>query len=281
MKKILIIIAFSALALSSCRTIEYPTLEECRRDAKNYSDKLAKVEKKIQAYAPAIPESGEIVVELQKKALDELALRLSNSSDEDISITFLEKKGFLEDNGNLAGLKYKNFLDINGGNLKLDLKKFKFDKLDSDRLYGMIEIEGKGRLSVSGKYAGIPASASPEVEVYLCEPIAFKIKTGENAVAQLVPERRTLLLKVKLYIKMLEWRIPWYEEIPLELTDVVKPINIPLALSSSTLLPLPVAGMEGVKNTEFRVSFLNPKITLRGGEIRYGTDIELKRAAGD
>ena len=153
------------------------------------------------------------------------------------------------------------------------------NKLHQNKVDGMIELEGKGFISVSGKYTGIPASASPEVELYLNEAISMELLPTDTGYVLLKPVPKDIILKIKFSINLLGWKIPYYQEIPLKFAEMMKPVAFPLAVNTDVTFPLPAQkfGNDKVEMVPYQMIFHKTKVSGVNTKIEYRTDIDLKR----
>ncbi len=117
------------------------------------------------------------------------------------------------------------------------------------------EIEGTGTIRVSGKYSGVMAGSSPQVHFYLDEQIQFVVTAADSDYIRLNPVPKTVLLKTKITINLLGWNVPYYQEIPLQAADLIKPVLIPSALRSEIVFPIP-ASQYGDQRLEYVKRFL-------------------------
>ena len=87
------------------------------------------------------------------------------------------------------------------------------------------------------------------------------------------------MLKSKVLISLLGWNIPYYKEIPLQATDLIKPVLIPSALRSEIIFPLPAA-QYGSQRLEFVKRYLRfSKSSVRANDngLEYRSNIDFEK----
>ena len=264
--------------LISCNSYNLPPKEESVREIEQIRLKLGKLDAEINSKVSGRIEKDLHIV-IKQSAINNLLTKVANSRKDDLVLFFSRTIGLIKEEKSILNIKYSNYVNIDTGHISINLKKFTFDKIDNNRISGIFEIEGKGNISVTGKYSGIPASVSPDVELYLFENISFLISNNSNGNLILTPYPKTMKLKTKISINLLAWKIPWYQEVELQLTDLIKPLEIPVAISPEIKFPLPneQAGKGNVQFTDYKVELKNTDIRLIPGIIDYQTNLQFNK----
>ena len=275
MKNLLILLA-AALALVSCRSVDFPTVEESQKIIDLNKHKIDSLNTLVESRKPAIKLDSDLQMNLSLSSVNKVIEPVANSKQEDISVTFRETKPLFKEDKNIFGISYTNYLNVDGGNISVNLKKFRFDRLIQNKIDANIELEGKGNISVSGKYTAIPASATPLIELYLYEPITFLVLPDGRGSLILKAEPKRMVLKTKTSIKLLEWYVPWYQEVPLELTDLIQPVILPLGFKTEIGFPLPSSknGNEKIEMAPYLINLNDTKLVLENNKIEFKTNVD-------
>ena len=223
----------------SCSTIDLPTVEESNKVIMLSKDKLEEAEKMINSKSAELPHGYNVDIKVQKDMINRVLSSVANDRKQDITINFLKTKNLIKDDKNVLGIEYTNFIDVDKGKVDMDLKTFKVNKMENNKVEATIEIEGNGDISLSGKNTGISASVTSGVDLYLKDNVEFKIESKENGNILLKPVPKKLRLKTKFSIAILKWNLPWREEIELEFADILSPIPVPMTLATEVDLPFP------------------------------------------
>ncbi len=277
MKNILFLINI-VLILQSCSSIDLPSLEQSQADILKYKEEIKQSEAMIANISNTLPQGNNMIMNIKLESLNKVIEKITSNRIEDITIILPAKKQFMNEDKSVLGIKYSNYLNIDTGTVRLDLKKLKFDKFENNKIYATLEIEGSGNVKVSGKYIGVPASINPNIVFYLNEQFTLDAITS-NGTLTLKPLKKTMKLKTKISIKLLEWSVPYYQEIPLEITDLMKPITFPLAVPSLVMFPLPAEtfNTNKLEFAPFSVELKNTTMKAHQNIIDYRTDIDFKR----
>jgi hypothetical protein len=138
-------------------------------------------------------------------------------------------------------------------------------------------LKGNGKISVSGHYTGIAASVTPEINLYLNEKVAFSLSANNPGYLTLTPDPARLNLRTKFEVTLLRWQIPYNHNVPLELTSLVKPINIPLMFGGDVKLPLPTEKQSktGFEMVDYTIRLENPEVSANEKGMEYSAEIKL------
>lgn len=271
------------IIISACKSIDLPTAEESRMKHSIAERKTDSVSMIIRDKVPLSQRnqtsSDDIALDADIKFINKLTSSIANQRLDDLKLNFFRKQYFMKEDMNVLGINYTNHLDIDTGFVSLNFKKFNLTSMSSDKINAIIEIEGKGFIKVSGKHTGIPASVSPDVVVYLYEPVVFSMKTNQKGNVLIVPDKKTLLMKTKFYVSLLEWKVPFYQEIKLELADILQPMELPMTMSSEISLPMPAQkfGKDNIQFGVFEMLLMNQKISSDKNKLLYKSDMNLRK----
>ena len=268
------IIFVIALLLYSCKSVDYPSIEESQNVINLNRKKIDSLNQIVNKIKPQVNSENDLGIKISLSALNKIVQPLANSKDEDINCTFYETKPLLKEDKSILGISYSNYLNIDKGFFSINLKKFYFDKLFDNKINAILELEGKGNISVSGKYMGLPGSISPLVELYLYEPIAFNLNPANSSELLLSPEPKTLILKTKTSFKLFEWYIPWYYEVPLQLSDLISPVQFPIGIKTEISFPLPSSknSNEKIEYWPYQINLDKSKLIFKNNQIEYITN---------
>ncbi|MFH1052583.1 MAG: hypothetical protein V1779_16815 [bacterium] len=266
-----------AFIIISCSTIELPTIEESNKKIEDSRIKLDVVNNYINSKTGNLPSGYNLDLTIQKAMINRVLAVVANNRNQDITIDFPKTKNLIKDDKNVLGIQYTNYVDIDKGTVKVDLKSLKFLKLNNNRIESLIEIEGDGEISLSGKNTGISASVTSGVNLYLKDNVEFKIENAGNGDILLKPVPKKLKLKTKFSIAFLKWNIPWREEIELEFTDILSPIPVPISLATVIDLPIP---SKKKKTGEFdyiphNINFSAVKINTNGDNLIWKANCDI------
>jgi hypothetical protein len=279
MKKILLTLLMTIIpVLYGCSSYKMASVEDSQKsiDINRWkNDSLEAILKPMLK----IPEGNDLIMKMELGAINKILNKYAYNRPDDILLFFRKSKDFMKEDKSTLGIKYTNFIDIDTGFVSLNLKSLQMNKLHQNKVDGMIELEGKGFISVSGKYTGIPASASPEVELYLNEAISMELLPTDTGYVVLKPVPKDIILKIKFSINLLGWKIPYYQEIPLKFAEMMKPVGFPLAVNADVTFPLPAQkfGNGNIEMVPYQMIFKKTKVTGVNTKIEYRTDIDLKR----
>lgn len=262
--------------MSSCKSVDLPSIQESEQKIAEYTKRIETADRAVKSIKTPVSKSGDMSLAVDMKMLNRIFDRIAFNREDDITLNFLPTKPLFTENASFLGVNYTNHINIEGGSIQVNLKKFRFEKFDRNKVNAILELEGAGKISVSGRYGPAGASANPEVNMYMFENIVFDIVPGQNGAVVLKPVPKKLKLKTKISISLLEWKLPWRHEITVELADIVKPIELDLALSPEISLPLPAQNFGG-ENVVFQPYFLkfgNSKVTASDNKFEMNAVID-------
>jgi hypothetical protein len=275
MKKILFVFTIAVL-ICSCRSIDFPSVEESQRSIDINKRKIDSLNTIVESRKPNFSVGSDLTIRVSLSALNKIVEPIANSREEDVAISFHETKPLFKEDKSIFGIAYTNYLNVESGNISANLKKFRFDRFEQNKIDAIIELEGKGNIAVSGRYMGVPASSTPLIELYLYEPVSFGMIPTGNGSLQLKPIPKKLILKTKTSIKLLEWYVPWYQEIPLELTDLIQPVTLPLGFKTEVGFPLPSSKNSNAKieYVPYLINLSDTQLNLINNKIEFKTNID-------
>jgi hypothetical protein len=277
MKRLILFILLSLCA--GCSSIDLPETKESELVIASEKAKVDSIDASIRSMNIQYPSGNDVVVQLRRNILNSFLLALAGDRTDDIAITFYKSPGIIREDKKTLFVSYTNYIDIDGGSIVVDLKKIRFDGFNGNRIDAFLEIEGRGTINVSGKYMGVPAWVSPDVELRLAEPVSFQIWNDQNGNLVIAPQQKRLTLKTKTSIKLLAWSVPWNQDIPLELTDLIKPMTFPSTVQSSVQLPVPSMNPDAGawQLAPFGIRLSNASVNAANDRIEMRTDIDLER----
>ena len=167
--------------------MDLPSMEESQKSIINFKQRIdslnnGEVFKKI-----TLPEGKDFITRINISILNRILEAFANKRNNDLTVNFLPTCPLFSEDKSILGISYTNYLNIDNGFVNTNLKKFRFDKFEYNKVYATLEVEGIGNISVSGKYTGIPASVSPQVELYLYESIVLDVTPSDSGYIILKP----------------------------------------------------------------------------------------------
>jgi hypothetical protein len=281
-RKILIVICYFTFGifLNSCgSSVTVPSKEESEKKTAELKPAIDSLDLLISVQTKNLPKGYDIISRTRLSAIDMLLDRVATIDKRDIHIDFLQTRPLWREDKSVLGMSYTNYVDIDTGALDIDLKKFRFLDFTSNIVNAQIEIEGEGNIRVSGKYTGVAASTTPHVNFYLNEMLQFAITVADSDYIKLTPLPNTVLLKTKVTIKLLGWEIPYYKEIPLKATELIKPVLVPSALRSEIVFPIP-ASQFGEQKLEFvkrYIDFTKTTVNANNNILEFRGNIDFEK----
>ena len=278
MKSKLLILALIP-AFIACRSVDFPKPETSQRQIDSLKPLIAALDQELNVIQKDLPSGKEMILQAQIKPFNAILEKLAYQRNDDITLIFNESKGIIKEDKSAFGINYTNQVDISGGKMDVNLKSFKFESIEGNKVTAKIELEGFGKVSVGGKYMGVPAQITPDIQLYLNEPITLAISSTKPGFMTLTPEWKQLALKTKISINLLGWAVPFYKEIPLQITDLMKPIDIPIALKPEIQFPLPAQkfGDSKIDFAPYVLEFSAPEVWAWGNKIEYKANLDFKK----
>lgn len=278
MKKFISILLLSII-LFSCKSYDYPTIEESEEIIYNNSKIIDSLNIIIQDKKPILDSKPDVVFSVSNNFINRILQSYTNSKTEDIFIKFNESKSVYEENRKLLGLTVKDYVDLHAGVISTDIKKVRFEKSYNNRMEALLEIEGKGNLSVSGKYMGVPLKLSAPLELYLNESIMFDVLSTRDGSIEFKPLPKKLLLKTRIPIKISDWYLPLYKEIPIESTQLIESIDMPLGFETEFKFPIPNSNLESEKMAlvPYTINLEQNSVKLDKDRIEFKTNLVFKK----
>jgi hypothetical protein len=210
--------------------------------------------------------------------LNRILRAVAGNRSDDMRIGFLPTRPLIEERKTVLGISYVNRLDIDSGLVILNLKNAAITGLRKGTLRVFLELEGEGRIAVSGKYTGIPASASPRIELALRDTVTFYIKTDSKGALTLSPAKQKAILTATFHVNLLGWEIPWSEDTPLQLDDIIQPITVPGMLTGAIKLPAPAREYRSgrIEFIAIPIEIRRPEVGITDGKITLEADVEYR-----
>jgi hypothetical protein len=225
--------------LASCSSVDLPSVKESEREIARLRPLVEANDRAINTVGMKLPVGNDIVLTIKSSALNRITSAIAGQRTDDVRIAFPPTRPLLKEDKSILGITYANTVDIDTGNLTMNLSVLRFDRFQGNIIEAAIGVEGKGTLRISGRYTGIPASASPAIEMKLNETIQFDIARADSGYLLLRPRKKTLSLHSTFSVKIIEWQVPWSKDIPLEATDLLPPVKIPMVFATSIPFPVP------------------------------------------
>lgn len=272
--------AFILFAAAGCgSSLDIPSKEESRNTVRLLKPQLHAIDSAMARTISSLPKGFDLISRTRLAAVNKLLDRVAHRSLKDIHINFLSTRPLWREEKSVLGISYANYVDIDSGMLDIDLKKFRFSNFFENTINAEIEIEGTGVISASGKYAGVAATASPRIHFYLNEQIQFIVSTADSDYIRLLPVPKTVHLKTKLTIALLGLHLPYYQEIPIKTTDIVKPILVPSAISSEIVFPIPAAryGTGSFDFVKRKLRFTRAGVRTGDNVLEYHSNIRFEK----
>lgn len=266
------------LFTAACSSIDLPTEADSRARIARLEKSIADAERPLELYARRFESPRDVVVTLRSDMVNRLFGSLASARSDDVTIAFPPTRPLLQERKSIFGIQYVNRLDIDSGTVMLNLREAKLLLPRRDELRVLLVMEGNGRIGVSGKYTGISATSSPRIALSLRDTVSFSLEGGKKGDIMLVPLRKTMLLTATFHVSLLGWEVPWTEEIPLQVEDLIAPIALPAMVAAEIKLPVP-AKEYGDRNYEFvsqPVEIRDAVITLQSRELTYMFDCRFR-----
>lgn len=260
----------------SCRGIDLPSKDISKREIDFFVQKIDSLKRKIKELGtiPTIS-ANDFVVDFNLEVFNKILRKFTLSKEDDVVLHFLPTKPLFSEEKNLFGIKYTNYINIDTGDFTLNLKSLKLGNGSNNIINAILELEGWGIINVTGKYAGISATAKPEVEVYFFEPVKFGL-SSVNGIFRLTPLPKVGKLKTRIKIKLLNWDLPYYQEIPLEITKLINTLEFPIGFAGELSLPKPPAKVPNqLDEVIYSVILKSPKVKIENGHLLLETNISL------
>jgi hypothetical protein len=263
---------------AACSSIDLPTETESSTKIARLEKSIADAERPLDLYAHRFESPRDVVVTLRSDMVNRLFGSLASARSDDVKIVFPPTRPLLQERKSIFGMQYVNRLDIDSGTVMLNLREAKLLLPRRDELRVLLEMEGSGRIAVSGKYTGISATSSPRIALALRDSVSFSLEGGKQGGIMLVPRKKKLMLTATFHVSLLGWEVPWKEEIPLQVEDLIAPIALPAMVAAEIKLPVP-AKEYGDRNYEFishPVEIRDAVITLRSRQLTYMFDCSFR-----
>lgn len=266
-----------AISLASCGGLDLPKVEESRQNIDKYTIQYVELKKQIALKVGDKKQNEDVSILIKTSVINNMMDKFANSSDSDVKMNFLQTNEIFAEDKSTLGISYRNYVNLENGVMDLNLKKVRLESNDNNRIIGLLELEGKGKVKVKGRYLSVPVSAEPEVMLYLNDQFNFEAKSI-NGKMFLAPEKKNVLLKTKISIKLLEWAIPYYKEIPLNVAEMIKPLELPLASQSEILFPMPAKqfGDSKVDFVPLGIELNNTSLSSTKDYLKINTNVNFK-----
>lgn len=273
-----IMFLLSLYIFSGCKSIDMPTIEQSQKLIDFYKPQINLADRNIDDKTKNLPSGNDLILRLSINPINTILKALANRREDDIKLIFSQSKNVVKEDKSILGINYTNYINIDTGSFSVNIKAINFSKFDKNIIEGRIEIEGKGEISASGKYMGVPASILPEVQIYLNEPVSFNLQATDSGYIVLKPRPSELTLKTKFFFKLLEWKIPFSYDSKLQFTDIMKPMAVPIALNTEIQFPKPSkkAGSNEMEQIPYEVQLKNTLLKTLDSKLELRSDAVFK-----
>lgn len=272
--------AFIVVLLAGCgSSLNIPSVEESQQSIASTKPLLDTLDVVIDTRTRSLPRGHDLITQTRTSAMNTLLARVANRTLKDIHIDFLSTQPLWKEEKSVLGIGYTNIVNVDTGSLDIDLKKFMFSSITNNTIYAVVEIEGTGTIKASGTYAGVSSNISPQIHFYLDEQIFFTVAAADSDYIRLNPVPKTVRLKTKITINLLGWNIPYYKEIPLLTTDLIKPVLIPSAVTSEIVFPIPAAqyGSQRLELVKRLLRFSRSTVRANNNVLEYRSNIDFEK----
>ncbi len=272
-------LALSIILIGCGSSVNIPSKKESQNKIVEIKPRLDSLTALIDQQTKTLPGGHDLISRTRVSAINMLLSRVANRTLTDIHINFLPTRPLWKEDKSVFGIGFTNFVDVDTGAFNIDLKKFLFTSFSNNLINAQIEIEGTGSIGVSGKYTGVSAHSTPQVRFYLDEEVQFNVSAADSDYIKLAPIPKTVILKSKVTISLLGWNIPYYKEIPLQATDLIRPVLIPSALRSEIVFPLPAAqyGSERLNFVKRYLRFSKSSVRANNNGLEYRSNIDFEK----
>ncbi len=281
MKGYFIVLLFVSFVLPSCSTLDIPTTEESLQTIHRISPQLAFTDKAIDVISMMLPSAVHITVNLKQAALNRFIKGITENRTDDLHVLLHKTSPLVSETKTILGLPYSNYIDLDSGFMTINVKEMRFTRFSGTRVDAVFALEGKGRIRASGRYMGIPGRTSPELELSLNDVVSFDLGLVEGNL-QLRPVQKTVVLKTRMLVTLLEWKIPWSEEIDLQVADIVPAFTLPSTLRGSIQLPVPAStpGEKSVEYHERRIELFQTTVIFDDDALSLRTNFDIRNENG-
>ncbi|MDD8017117.1 MAG: hypothetical protein PHP42_01965 [Bacteroidota bacterium] len=275
--KVTVLYVGFVLFLAGCSSSSaiFPPTEESAKKIAELKPRLDSLDgvlsQSTQRYSPPL----NVITRFRTNGINRLLDAFALKRLDDIHINFLATRPLWKEEKSTFGIAFTNYVDVDTGSIVVDLKKFHIVSANNNVVTADMEIEGNGKIKVSGKFAGLTATASPQIHFYLNDNVQFSISTADSQTIVLTPLPKLLLLKAQISMQMLQLQIPYYREIALQAAEILTPLRIPTALKSEIVFPIP-ASQFGNQKLEFvhrTLDFSRYTVSANNNSIEIKTNI--------
>lgn len=279
MKRILITLVLLLPCAAESSAQDLPPTDSSRAAIAEITPRLARVDSLLNnAFRGVERGQQDIILTVKAGAINAFFNAAAARGTDDCLVRLLETKGVWSDTKSLFGITVTSSLDVDSGTIAVDLKRFAVPSMTKNIIESQVELEGAGLVAVTGRSAGVPGHASPKLDLYLQDRIRFACAGDKAGMITLRPQSARVVLKAKLSVKLWGFDIPYYKEIPLEVTDLVPTLTLPVALSSSVRAPIrgTYRNGRGIEYADYSVSFGALRVWADQDELELRTNITIR-----
>lgn len=276
MKNLLLSIVLLALLAGCGSSLNTPSIKDSQALIGAVKPQLDRLDTLINKQTQQLPRGHDLITSTRTSAVNALLTAVAGRTTKDIHVDFLATRPLWKEEKSVLGIGYTNVVNVDTGTLDIDLKKFLFTEIVNNTIYAQIEIEGSGTVKASGSYTGMSARVAPQVQFYLDEQVFFTVATADSDYIRLNPVPKTVKLKTKITVDLLGWELPYYKEIPLLTTDLIKPVLIPSAVTSEIVFPIPAAqyGAQRMAFVKRLLRFSRSTVKTTKNAVEYRSNID-------
>jgi hypothetical protein len=267
------------LIIAGCTASDLPTLEDSQRSISELQTRLEMMDEMIDAMPHPRQLDRDMEVRIDTRALDRILHAVSHNRSDDIRISLPAMRHLIEQKKHALGIPYTNYVDIDSGKFNLNIKEFRIVTAENNSLRIFMSIAGKGRISVSGKYIAVPASATPTIKIQAEDTIRFVLKKSSEHGIALVPQKQNIPLEITVSIRLLAWDVPYKHNMSIAVDKIIQPIPIPLYVSSTLSMPaLKSSPDQALRFVKSKLNISGMRTGIINGWIHSAANLKLDTA---
>lgn len=261
------LILCGALILPACSSIDLPTIEESNATIERLKPAIESSDRSINALGGKLALTHHFMIRARRSLFSSTLSSVAHHRSDDARIRFNGNKPWMQKEESIFGIKYSNALNIDGGSVAINLSELRIESFHNNLIDVRIAMKGEGSISLSGTYTGIPASASPGVEAEVHDDIQLFLASTDSGSIVLAPVPKKVNVMLQFTVSLLGWKLPWSESYPMQISDLIKPMVLPLNFSSMVQLPMPA--------TSPKEKYSYKPVRLRLFDIAFDADADV------
>ena len=274
------IVVFVVLAcVFGCSSLDIPATEESQRAIDELRPNLVSADSAVDGMSRTLPAGANLTLHIRNDVINRFLKAFADARSDDVRIRILPTRPLFNERKSILGIEYVNYLDLDSGEIRLNLKSLRYEGTTTNGIKTAVRIEGNGLVYATGRYTGIPAKASPKVDLVLDDFIEFEVLQQDMNSIVLKAKPKEIVLNATFRFKLLEWEIPWTQTIPLRVEELLKPVSFPVSISTSIPFPVPASSYrpEKVEYKPRTVDLFNTSLRVSEDRIEFRTDVGLHR----